>query len=337
MDIAFFELENWQKQEIKQKLKNHRLAFFDSPLKEEHISKIKDTQVLGIFIYSKITADIIDRLPKLRLIATMSTGFDHIDIEYCKRKNIAVCNVPTYGENTVAEHTFALILALSRKLYPSVKRTRENHLFETDISLRGFDLKGRTIGLIGCGNIGKHVARMAAGFEMDILVYDIYKDEKLARKIGFRYAEFDDLLTESDVISLHVPYNSKTHHLINEETIGRMKKGAHIINTSRGAVIDTKALVRGLESGKIAGVGIDVLEGEGEIKEEMAVLKDEFKSSSDLQTVLANHVLMKMDNVLITPHNAFNSAEALQRILNTTIENIFSFSSGKKENLVWQH
>ena len=141
MNIAFFELEEWQKKELQEKLKSHTLHFFEGALSNGNLPAIKDIDTLGVFIYSKVAREVIDQLPNLKLVITMSTGFDHIDIAYCEQKGIAVCNVPTYGENTVAEHTFALLLALSRKLYPSIKRTHEQQSFETDISLRGFDLK----------------------------------------------------------------------------------------------------------------------------------------------------------------------------------------------------
>jgi D-lactate dehydrogenase len=303
-------------------LEGHALVFVDEVLQEKHVSRLQDIEVLAVFIYSQVSSTIIDALPRLKLIATMSTGFDHIDVAYCKKKGVKVCNVPTYGENTVAEHTFALILALSRRVYPSIKRTHEQHSFETDASLRGFDLKGRTLGLVGCGNIGKHVARIGVGLEMDVFVFDLVKDASLAKKIGFRYASLSQLWSTSDIISLHVPHNKKTHHLVDGKAIASMKDGVFLINTSRGSVIDTHALVKALRSGKVAGAGLDVLEEECAVKEEAALLTDEFKETCDMATILENHLLMKMDNVIITPHNAFNSSEALLRILETTLENI---------------
>ena len=322
MKIAFFELEGWQKKIVRKSLKGHSLLFFDEALTDKHVGRLKGVEVLVVFIYSQVTAKVVDSLTKLKLVATMSTGFDHVDVVACKKKKVLVCNVPTYGENTVAEHAFALILALSRRVYPSIKRTHEQHSFSTDSSLRGFDLKGRTLGLIGCGNIGMHVARIAIGFEMKVLVFDLNRDEKLAQKIGFRYGSLSQVLKQSDIISLHVPYNEKTHHLIDAKALASMKKGAFLINTARGAVIDTHALVKALRSGQVAGAGLDVLEEECAVKEEVALLNDAFKKTCDMATILENHLLMKMENVIITPHNAFNSKEALMRILETTLENI---------------
>lgn len=276
----------------------------------------------------------LQALPSLKVIATMSTGVDHIDVATCKKRGIVVCNVPTYGENTVAEHTFALILALSRKIYPSIQRTHEQQRFETDTSLRGFDLHGKTLGIIGGGNIGKHVARIGVGFAMRVLVYDLHKDHNIAKEIGFQYVPLSQLVRHSDVITLHVPLIKQTYHLINRKTIAQMKKGVFIVNTARGGIIDTDALVKALREGRVAGVALDVLEEESEVKEEFSLLTKQFKATANLKTILEDHLLMKMNNVIITPHNAFNSQEALQRILDTTLTNIEGFSKGKIINAV---
>lgn len=334
MNIAFFELEGWEEELVSQKFKGHNLHFFREPLGEKHLKQIENVEVLVVFIYSHVSKKFIEKLPNLKLIATMSTGFDHIDTKFCAEKNIPVSTVPTYGANTVAEHTFALILSLSRKLYPSIRRTFIEHSFETDASLRGFDLKGKTLGVIGTGHIGEHVIRMAKGFEMNVIATNLHENEELAKTLGFTYVDQNTLMKQSDIITLHVPYLKATHHLINDEAINHMKEGIFLINTSRGGLIDTHALIKGLESKKIAGAGLDVLESECEIKEERQVLKEEFKNTCDFRTVLANHMLMKMKNVIITPHNAFNSKEALERILETTLENIEAFISGKAQNTV---
>ncbi len=334
MHTSFFEVEDWELPIIAKGLHGQKVRFFKEPLQKSCLGKVKEADIISPFIYSKLDRSILEQLPKLKLIATRSTGYDHIDVELCHKRGIVVCNVPTYGENTVAEHTFALILALSRKLFSSIKRTHEGLLFETDRSLRGFDLKGKTLGIVGCGNIGKHVARIGVGFEMNVVAHDMHPDKMLAKGLGIKYASFSSLLKESDIITLHVPYLKATHHLIDAASIKKMKKGVFIINTSRGAIIDTDALIKGLKSGKVAGAGLDVLEGECDIKEEMEVLHDRFKATCDLKAILEGHMLMRMDNVVVTPHNAFNSREALQRILHTTLENIQSFLKGKVRNKV---
>ncbi|HIH39864.1 TPA: NAD(P)-binding domain-containing protein [Candidatus Woesearchaeota archaeon] len=333
MKIAFFETEDWEQEIIKRELKSHELAFFNRHFEEKDVSRLQDTDILAVFIYSKITKNVINKLPNLKMIAAMSTGYDNIDVEHCRKKGILVANVPAYGENTVAEHTFALILALSRKLFPSIKRTHELQMFETDEGLRGFDLKGKIIGIIGLGNIGKHVARIAKGFEMKILACTRHPDKNLVRELGIKIVSFDSVLRNSDIISLHVPYCKETHHMVDKNAISKMKHGAILVNTARGGVVDTDALVKGLETGKIAGAALDVLEGENEIKEEKQLLHRKFRESVK-RVMLNDHLLMKMNNVIITPHNAFNSKEALLRIINTTIENIIQFSKKRVKNKV---
>ncbi len=327
-NIAFYEIKDWEKDYLKKSLKKHKLTF--SRLKAKKIPK--DTEILSVFIYSKIEKKLLEKLPKLKLITARSTGFDHIDIKECKKRKITVCNVPAYGENTVAEHTFALILNISRKIYESIDQTRKGD-FRLK-GLRGFDLKGKTIGIIGCGGIGQHVARIAKGFETNVLVYDVNKDKKLAKKIGFKYSSLNSLLKKSDIISLHVPENKHTHHMLNKKTLKLCKKGAIIINTSRGGIIDTETLIMALNNKTIAYAGLDVLEGECYIKEEKALLHPEFLEECDLKNVLQDNILLRKLNVYITPHNAFNSKEALCRILDTTVENINAFLNKKPKNKV---
>lgn len=332
LKIAFFEIEAWERDYIKSRLKDFDLLFFKGKLNSKNLKKVLDVDILSPFIYSTIDEKVVNSLKSLKYITTRSTGFDHIDLKACEKRDIFVSNVPSYGENTVAEHTFALILALSRKIYPSVERTKRGDFSLKN--LRGFDLKGKTLGIVGVGNIGKHVARIARGFEMNVLAYDIQKDEKLAKKIGFKYVSLDYLFKNSDIITLHVPYNKATHHLINLDTLKLLKKGCYLINTSRGGVCDTDALLKGIEQGIFAGLGLDVLEEECFIKEERELLTSSFKRRCDLKTILEDHILINHPKVIITPHNAFNSQEALTRILDTTLENIKSFVRGKPINLV---
>src|SRR3989344_2445650 len=213
MKIVFFEVEDWQGDYLKENLLGNELSFFTEPLSLDNISFAKDCQIISPFIYSHVNNDILQKLLDLKMIATRSTGFDHIDVQSAKDKKITVCYVPFYGENTVAEHTFALILALSRRLIDSVERARKGD-FTLD-GLRGFDLKDKLLGIIGMGHIGIHVARIAKGFEMKVLAFDPKEDKKIAKKIGFEYTDLKDLLSKSDIITLHTPDNKETHHLIN--------------------------------------------------------------------------------------------------------------------------
>ncbi len=332
MKIAFFEIEDWQKNYLREKLSKDDLSFFAEPLSSDNINSASGCPIVSPFIYSQINNDTLQKLPDLKMIATRSTGFDHIDIQSAKENKITVCYVPFYGENTVAEHTFALILALSRKLIDSIERARKGD-FTLD-GLRGFDLKNKTLGIVGMGHIGLHVARIAKGFEMKVLAYDPKEDRRLSKKVGFEYTIFENLLAKSDIITLHTPDNKDTHHLINSRNINMIKKGAYLINTARGGLVETQALLKALSDGILAGAGIDVLEEECFVKEETQLLSREFPKTCDLKTALQNHILLQQKNVIITPHNAFNSQEALMRILNTTVENITGFIAGKPQNIV---
>ncbi len=329
--IALFELESWEKEYFSNNLKCE-MQFIDDHLNKDNVSQIKYVDAIGIFIYSIVNKKVLEKLPNLRLIVTLSTGFDHIDLKECKRRKITICNVPHYGENTIAEHTFALILNLTRKIHKAYERTVRGDF--TIEGLRGIDLQGKIIGVIGVGSIGQHVIRIAKGFEMKIIAFDKFKNLKLANRLDFKYVSFDYLLKNSDIITLHVTYNKSTHHLIDKKAILKMKKGVLIINTARGGIIETSALLEGLQSGKIAGAGLDVLEEECFIKEEKQILSRNFLKECDLKTVLQDHLLLRQPNIIITPHNAFNSWEALHRILDTTILNINSFLKKKPVNVV---
>jgi D-lactate dehydrogenase len=317
--IAFFEIKGWEQKYVQSRLKDFNLKFFEEEIEKVPISKYKDADIISVFIYSNVTAKIINQLSKLKIITTRSTGYDHIDLETAKKKKIVVANVPTYGDNTVAEHTFALILSLSRHVHKSyVRTTKQNFSIE---GLTGFDLKGKTIGIIGGGHIGLHVAKIAKGFGMKVLVFDIVKDKFLSEVIGFEYATMEELLKNSDIVSLHAPYNKHTHHLINKETLALMKKGSILINTARGGLVDTDALYEALKSKKLGGAGLDVIEGEENILEEKDIIHHS-ENLDKMKDIVRNHEIFQMDNVVFTLHNAFNSQEALERILDTTIKNI---------------
>ncbi|MBI3379458.1 hydroxyacid dehydrogenase [Candidatus Gottesmanbacteria bacterium] len=332
MKTVFFEVEPWEKPILSSALSSHTLVFHDDALTSEVGNDIVYTEILSAFIYSKLNQKVLSQLTNLKLIATRSTGFDHIDLEYCKNRGITVCNVPTYGVNTIAEHTIALILALSRKLIPSIERTRRGN-FTLD-GLRGADLAGKTLGIVGLGHIGMRVMELAKAFKMNILVTTGHPDPNKAKTLGITFVDLSTLLAKSDIVSLHVPLNTQTTYLINKTNITSMKKGSLLINTARGAIVETEAIVWALEQGILAGAGIDVLEEECVLKEERELLTKEFLKTCDLKTQLLNHVLLTKENVIITPHNAFNSNEALQEILTVTIGNIISYISGTPTNTI---
>lgn len=331
MKIALFELNDFEKEYFTTHVQNHELVFFDKPLQKEDIATISDIEVLVIFIYSHVTKDVLDKLPNLKFISTMSTGFDHIDVAECNKRKIVISNVATYGEITVAEHAFALLFAISRRIIESHDRVAEGK-FNPE-GLTGFDLYGKTLGVVGVGNIGAHVIRIAKGIGMEVLGYKRTPDPKLEADLGFRIVDMDTLLEKSDIITLHLPYSKETHHFLGESQFAKMKNGVVVINTARGALIDTEALVMSLDSGKVQAAGLDVLEEEPMLQEEKALLSQEFNKEALLHT-LENHMLLDDKRVIITPHNAFNSQEALRRIVHTTKENIEGFASGTPQNVV---
>lgn len=337
MKLAFFGNEEWQKEYVEKsealKAAGVEVVFVEGMLTPSHLPEQTDVDAISVFVDSSVDKVVIGALPHLKLIATRSTGYDHIDLDAVEERGITVSNVPAYGANTVAEHAFGLLLALSKRIYDGYEQVRETGTFDPH-ALRGFDLSGKTFGVLGTGSIGQHSARIASGFGMKVIAHDPYPNEAFAREVGATYRSLPELLAESDVVSIHVPYLESTHHLINHETIQHMKQGAVLINTSRGAVVETAALLEALRSGKLYGAGLDVLEEEGVIKDELNFLVTGDPAEHNLKTVLANHVLIDLPNVIVTPHSAFNTQEALERILDTTIENIAAFAKGDPENVV---
>ena len=327
-------------------------SFYEEKLNEENAYLAKDAEVVSVFINSVINKNVIDILPGLKFIATRSTGYDHIDVGYCKNKEIKVSNVPAYGSNTVAEFSFALMLDISRKVSDanrqirkeatlsvqgatSAKSGKRGRISGWDFSnFRGFDLFGKTLGVVGTGKIGKNVIKIAKGFNMKVIAFDLLPDNKFAEENAFQYVSFNDVLADSDIITLHTPYNKDTHHLINKDNIKLFKKGAYLINTARGELVDTEALILGLKEGIVAGAGLDVLEGERKLKEEIEFLARDNGYADDSKTLLGDRMLMGMPNVIVTPHIAFYTREAVAEILKITAENIKSFILSNPQNLV---
>lgn len=330
--IAFFETPKSEEKYLRRILgKKYELSFYADALHEVPGEKFAGADALSVFIYSQIGAELIASMPNLALITTRSTGFNHIDVEAAAARKIPVCNVPYYGENTVAEHTFALILSLSRNIHKAYVRTLRND-FSLE-GLRGFDLKGKTLGVIGAGSIGLHVIRMARGFGLNVIAYDVKQNHFLAETLEFAYVPLDELLSRSDIITLHCPSNPSTRRMINMGNIRTVKKGALFINTARGDLIETEALHYGLNTGIFGGAGLDVFEGEELVKEENQMLTRNVPVEK-LQALLQKNILLKMENVIITPHMAFDSVEAVERILETTAGNIQAFDRGARMNVV---
>ncbi|MEN9342240.1 MAG: hypothetical protein RIQ54_496 [Candidatus Parcubacteria bacterium] len=328
MKIVFFELEQWEKEMIDPYFQGHEVVYVDDIVDINHMPVHTDADVICVFVNSRIDASVLMRFSQLKMIATRSTGYDHIDIAAANAAGVTVSYVPGYGDHTVAEFAFGLILALSRKLYQSIDQIKETGSFSLH-GLRGFDLKDKTIGIVGTGRIGKCAIQIAKGFGMKPIAFDIFPDIVFGQKNDVSYVSFPEILKMSDVISIHCPLTEKTKHLINTENVATMKKGVVVVNTARGPIIQTEALIKGLREGIIAGVGLDVLEEEGDTKDEVHSLANDNADINRLRIILQNHALMHMPNVMITPHNAFNTKEALARILETTAQNIKNFMEGK--------
>jgi D-lactate dehydrogenase len=330
--IAFFELEDWERASLTTApLAGQPIRCASARLSEANAAEAAGAEIVSVFIYSRLDAPVLEKLNGLRLIATRSTGYDHIDLDACRARGVTVCNVPHYGENTVAEHTFALILAVSRKIHKAYLRTSR---FDFGLEgLRGIDLKGKTLGVVGAGSIGLHVIRIAGGFGMRVLAYDPGEQPLLAEVLGFEYAPLERVLQEADVLTLHAPLLPGTRHMIHKENIRLMKRGAILVNTARGGLIDTDALVMALDEGILSGAGLDVFEGEELIREEAQLLGGGM-TGDHVRTLLQDYNLLRRENVVITPHIGFYSAEAQQRILDTTVENILSFQRGEPQNVV---
>ncbi len=324
MKILYAYQTEGEKEYAAGKLAGHEVVFHAGPLQEGELWNGAGVQAISIFVNSPVGVAELDRLPDLKLVTTRSTGFDHVDIEAAKARGITVLSVPAYGEHTVAEFVFALLFTISRKLFSAHETVLKDGSFDPK-SFTGFDLWGKTLGVLGTGRIGKNVIKIAKGFGLKILAFDLYPDQAFATAEAITYTSLDEIYAQADIITLHLPGSKETEKVINEQAINKFKKGMIVINTARGSLIDTEALVKGLREGIIAGAGLDVLAEEGNVADEMHLLASPHPKAEDLKTLLLNHYLINHPKVVITPHMAFNTVEALQRILDTTIENLNNF------------
>lgn len=330
--IVFYDAEVQEASFFKKALAGKaNMEFIAEPLSPGNV--VADADILSVFVTSDVTADVMGRFTALKHIACRSTGYDNVDLKAAGR-NISVSNVPTYGEHTVAEYTFGLILLLSRKLIGAINAS---HTDGTDPkSIQGFDLHGKTLGVIGTGRIGHSVIKIARGFGMSVIAYDPMPDEKLARELGFDYAEAEVVAAKADIVTVHAKYTTDNRYFINDDFIKKMKHGAYLVNTARGELVDTQALVLALEQEHLAGAALDVLEGEELLssREEIALLRADKLDPKLLKIGMEIDVLTKMPQVIITHHNAYNTVEAVGRIRQTALDNIEAFLAGQPQNLV---
>lgn len=294
----------------------HHLRYLEARLTLESAPLAQGTEAVCAFVNDVLDRPVLEVLAAggTRMIALRSAGFNHVDLAAAADLGIAVGRVPAYSPDAVAEHTVGLILTLNRKIHKAYARVREGN-FALD-GLLGFDLKGRTAGIVGAGKIGIAVARILIGFGCHVLAYDPAPPAELA-EIGAEVVDLDTLLAQSDIVSLHCPLTPDTHHLIDRDALAEMKQGVMLINTGRGALVDTGALIEGLKSGAIGYLGLDVYEEEGDLF---------FENLSD--EILQDDVfarLLTFPNVLVTGHQAFFTAEAMAAIAATTIENLSAF------------
>jgi len=333
MRIAVFEAEEWEREACLSLEPQHSVACTADALAAEATDRFADAQVISPFVNSDLSATVLRRFPRLELIATRSTGYDHIDLDYCRQHKVTVCNVPDYGDQTVAEHAFALLLALIRHVPEASARARQANFSQQ--GLRGFELAGKVMGVVGVGRIGRRVIAIARGFGMDVVAYDRAPVAEAVRTLGFRYAPLNEVLATADVLSLHVPGGAGSRSLISDAEFGRMKPGAILVNTARGGVVDAQALVRALHSGRLAGAALDVIAQERRMRDEAEIFRERLTPSPEsLQALLADHALLHMPNVLVTPHIAYNTEEAVHRIIDTTLANILAFAHGTPQNVV---
>ena len=298
-------------------------VFFTDHFSPEILKGNPEIEAISVFIGSHVGAQDIAQVPSIKLVTTRSTGFDHLDVDALGQAGIKLGYVPGYGDNTVAEFAFGLLLAVNRKICAANFEIRTGGMFSIE-GKAGWDLLGKTMGIIGTGRIGRHAIRIAKGFGMNVIAYDPMPNEQAAKDLGFAYVTLDELLAQADDISIHVPYMPQTHHLINKEAFAKMNRQPILINTSRGAVVDTRAMIEALRNKTLSGAGLDVLEGEEHITDEYAFILGE-QTEEGYKTVAENLMLVDMPNVVVTPHIAFYTEEALHRILDTDLANIAAF------------
>ena len=295
----------------------HRLTFHDVRLSASTAALAEGAEAICAFVNDELSAPVIEALSErgIRLIALRSAGFNHVDLRAAKAAGLTVARVPAYSPHAVAEHTLALILTLNRKTHRAFNRVREGN-FSLD-GLLGFDLHGKTAGIIGTGAIGTVLARILLGFGCRVLAHDPFPNPE-ATALGVRYVSIPTLLADCDILTLQCPLTPETHHLIDDAAVAAMKPGMMLVNTSRGAVIDTRAVIRGLKSGRIGSLGLDVYEEEADLF---------FEDLSD--RIIPDDVfarLLTFPNVLITGHQGFFTEDALTAIAQTTIGNISAFA-----------
>ncbi len=304
MNVGWFDHQEWEDVDY---------TTFEEPLTEDNCKDL-DFDILSVFASSRVTETVLKEV-KPDIVITRSTGYDHIDLEICEEMGVELYNVPHYGSNTVAEHTFALLLALSKNIPQANTRSHTDFSYK---GLEGFELKNKKIGIIGTGEIGQKAIKMAKGFQMEVIAYDPFEKKELESELGFMYVNFEDLIQQSDIISLHCPLTAENHHLLSKEEFHQMDETV-VINTARGGLISSQALLEALKNNSVSLAGLDVLEVEEKMRNTKSFSKPAEFCCKEFQ---ANCELIERNDVIVTPHTAFNTKEAKQRILHTSLKNL---------------
>ncbi|GMQ29702.1 2-hydroxyacid dehydrogenase [Algoriphagus confluentis] len=322
MKIAFFSTKSYDRESFLKHASDfgHEFSFLEPQLNRQTVALAEGHQAICTFVNDPLEANTLKKLSEMGigLIALRCAGYNQVDLETAKSLGIRVVRVPAYSPEAVAEHAFALILTLSRKTHKAYNRVRENN-FSLE-GLTGVNIFGKTIGVIGTGAIGRAFCRIALGFGCKVLAYDVVESEEM-KQLGVNYISLQEVLSKSHIISLHCPLTPETKHIINRETLAHMQDGIALINTSRGALIDTKAVIKALKTKKLGYLGIDVYEQEEHIF--FKNLSEEILEDEQISR------LMTFPNVLITGHQAFLTREALDQIAGTTLRNISEYEQGK--------
>jgi D-lactate dehydrogenase len=306
--IYFYDCTDDEISFFKDHIKDHDCTYSLEPIQPSAVHD--DAEIISVFVTSQVTRDIVEKMPKLKLITCRSAGFNNIDLSIANERNILVATAPSYGEHTVAEYTFSLLLSLTRKLPETIHAVKE-HSSNNPIALRGTDIADKTLGVIGTGKIGKRVIEIAKGFSMHVIAYDPHQDNEAAITLGFQYASLDEVCKNADIITLHTPLTNDTEHLINSSMFEKMKDGVYIINTARGELIDAEALLIALNSNKVRGAALDVIEGEKLLRESPSTTDVAYTPTKVLQESFNITNLLSHQNVILTPHNAYNTDEAV--------------------------
>lgn len=329
--ITFFDVPSDAEAQIREIFPNATIVA--DPLSAETVEHASNADIISVFVTSDVTSKQIDELKNLKFIACRSTGYDNVDLAAAHKRGILVANVPSYGENTVAEYAFALMLALARKIPQALSQVHQGEIDTHELG--GIDLAGKTLGVVGTGRIGTHAITIGRGFGMKVIGFDPFPRLELEGQLGFSYVDFRELIKTSDIITIHAPLSKTTHHLFDVSAFRVIKPNAIIVNTSRGEIIDTDALTNALQKNQLGGAALDVIEGEEllDLEQELHAIH-QHRSIKKITLAAEIAALEKLPNVIISPHNAFNTTEAVARIWQTSLANIQAFIEGKAQNLV---